>query len=81
MTAFGRAVGTLAVGLLCVIHGYWSYGHQSSWSAVRAWEMPLELYTGIFLVGVGTHAVAFWCWFSYLRRSRDAAPSSPDRPN
>ena len=81
MSAFGRAVGTLGIGLLCVAHGYWSYQDPSQLSRVRTWEMPLELYIGIFLVGVGTHAVAFWCWFNYLRRSRDAAPSSVDQPN
>ncbi|MBR0869670.1 hypothetical protein JQ633_04815 [Bradyrhizobium tropiciagri] len=68
MNTFGRAIGTLGVGVLALGHWLWIY--ESYPALTRAWQMggAVELYAGIFLIGVGVHALAL----VLMQRSRAA---------
>ncbi|MCC8965425.1 hypothetical protein H8A95_24675 [Bradyrhizobium sp. Pear76] len=66
MNAAGRAVAALGLGVVAVGHWFWTYqGHGAVLRArLLAMNHAVELYAGIFLIGVGVHALAFWYWFS-----------------
>jgi len=66
MNACGRAIAALAAGIIAIGHWFWACnGHPCLWHG-RIWEF--ELYAGIFLIGVGVHALASWYWFVHLKR-------------
>jgi hypothetical protein len=58
MTTFGQAIGTLGAGALALGHWLWIY--ESRPVLTRAWQISgaVGLYAGIFLIGVGVHALA-----------------------
>ncbi|MBP2430306.1 hypothetical protein ABIF38_001328 [Bradyrhizobium japonicum] len=66
MNAFGRAVAALGVGIVAVGHWFWVYQGQGAAPHARLLAMnhAVELYAGIFLIGVGVHALASRYWFS-----------------
>ncbi|MCC8979535.1 hypothetical protein [Bradyrhizobium acaciae] len=66
MNAAGRAVAALGLGVVAVGHWFWAYqGHGGVLRArLLAMNHAVELYAGIFLIGVGVHALASWYWFS-----------------
>jgi hypothetical protein len=66
MNAFGRSIAALGAGIIAVGHWFWAWKDHPHLLHGRVWEF--ELYTGIFLIGVGVHALAFWYWFDHLRQ-------------
>ncbi|WP_245453057.1 hypothetical protein [Bradyrhizobium sp. C9] len=66
MNAAGRAIAALGVGIVAVGHWFWAYqGHGHTPRArLLAMNSEIELYAGIFLIGVGVHAFASRYWFS-----------------
>lgn len=67
MNAFGQAIAALGVGVIAV--GHWSWAHMNQLHPPRGQMWQVELYTGIFLIGVGVHALAAWYWFDQLGSS------------
>lgn len=66
MNAAGRAIAALGVGIVAVGHWFWacqSHGHTPR-ARLLAMNSEIELYAGIFLIGVGVHAFASRYWFS-----------------
>ncbi|UGA48687.1 hypothetical protein HU230_0035590 [Bradyrhizobium quebecense] len=66
MNAASRAIAALGVGIVAVGHWFWvyqSHGHAPH-SRLLAMNSEIELYAGIFLIGVGVHAFASRYWFS-----------------
>ena len=66
MNAAGRAIAALGVGIVAVGHWFWvyqSHGHAPH-ARLLAMNSEIELYAGIFLIGVGVHAFASRYWFS-----------------
>lgn len=65
INGFGRAFAALGLGIVAV--GHWLWVSQSYHGLLRArfWDLngALKLYVGIFLIGVGVHALASCCWF------------------
>ncbi|WP_456763137.1 hypothetical protein [Bradyrhizobium sp. USDA 4011] len=66
MNAAGRAIAALGVGIVAVGHWFWAYpGHGALLRArLLAMNSEIELYAGIFLIGVGVHAFASRYWSS-----------------
>ncbi len=66
MNAAGRAIAALGIGIVAVGHWLWVYQTHGIVPRVRllAMNSAVELYAGIFLIGVGVHALATWYWFS-----------------
>ncbi|WP_244070136.1 hypothetical protein [Bradyrhizobium sp. Ce-3] len=67
MNAAGRAIAALGLGIVAMGHWVWTYqGHGAVPRArlLLAMNSEVELYAGIFLIGVGVHAFASWYWFS-----------------
>ncbi|WP_429038295.1 hypothetical protein [Bradyrhizobium elkanii] len=60
MNAFGRAAAALGVGIVAVGHWFWVYQGQGATPHARLLAMnhAVELYAGIFLIGVGVHALS-----------------------
>ncbi len=66
MNAGGRAIAALGVGIVGVGHWFWacqSHGHTAR-ARLLAMNSEVELCAGIFLIGIGVHALASWCWRS-----------------
>lgn len=66
MNAAGRAIAALGIGIVAVAHWLWvdlNHGHVPR-ASLLAMNHAVELYAGIFLIGVGVHAFASWYWFS-----------------
>ncbi|WP_244549986.1 hypothetical protein [Bradyrhizobium erythrophlei] len=66
MNAAGRAIAALGVGIVAVGHWFWACpGHGAVLRArLLAMNHAVELYAGIFLIGVGVHGLASRYWFS-----------------
>ncbi|WGS23694.1 MULTISPECIES: hypothetical protein [unclassified Bradyrhizobium] len=79
MNAFGRAIAALGAGIIAVGHWFWVCEDHPCLLHGRVWEF--ELYTGIFLIGVGVHALASWYWFDHLRQPNRPAASSVREPS
>ncbi|WP_246667652.1 hypothetical protein [Bradyrhizobium macuxiense] len=79
MNAAGRAVAALGVGIVAVGHWFWAYQSHSHLPRARllAVNSEVELYVGIFLIGVGVHALASRYWF---REPNPPAQSSTREP-
>ena len=74
INAYGPAVAALGIGIAALGHLFWTAQSHGLLLRARLWEMngAFELYAGIFLIGVGVHALA--SWFS------DPNPSSVREP-
>ncbi|MGY3441954.1 hypothetical protein ACVW17_001955 [Bradyrhizobium sp. USDA 4473] len=79
MNAAGRAIAALGLGIVAVGHWFWTYqGHAAGLRArLLGMNHAVELYAGIFLIGIGVHALASRYWFS---DSNDSAQSSVRDP-
>ncbi|MHC2331054.1 hypothetical protein ACVIW0_000343 [Bradyrhizobium sp. USDA 4454] len=66
MNAAGRAIAALGIGIVAVGHWFWTYQGHGAGPRDRLLGMnhAVELYAGIFLIGVGVHALASRYWFS-----------------
>jgi hypothetical protein len=62
INALGPAVAALGIGISAVGHWFWITQSHGPLFRGRLWEMngAFELYAGIFLIGVGVHALASW---------------------
>ncbi|WP_245321926.1 hypothetical protein [Bradyrhizobium sp. LTSPM299] len=83
MNALSRAIAALGIGIAAVGHWFWIHQHHPTLPRASLWAMngAFELYAGIFLLGVGVHALASEYWFGDLGQPNRPAPSSVREPN
>jgi hypothetical protein len=84
--AFGRAIAAVAalgIGIAAVGHWLWMHQHHFFLPHARAWEMngAFGLYAGIFLIGVGVHALASRYWFGDLTPPERVPYSDQEPPS
>ena len=79
MNSAGRAIAALGLGIVAVGHWFWTCQGQGAVLRARLLGLnhTIELYAGIFLIGVGVHALASHYWFS---DPDEPAPSSVREP-